>query len=135
MITPSSSSSIPRAGAGGVEAHTNVPIFQRNGMPPTHAVRPLVGPPLAGYFYETPASIACIYGLVTLVQGCNPNNVSSVPSGGSRAIAIVDAYHVPNAIADLTAFSRQFGLPLPTAATFQVVYALANGTQTMRAPA
>jgi len=133
VITPSSS--IPRAGAGGVEAHTNVHIFQRNGMPATHAVRPLVGPPLPGYFYETPASIACIYGLVTLVQGCNPNNVSSVPSGGGKAIAIVDAYHAPNAMADLTAFSRQFGLPLPTAATFQVVYALANGTQTTRVPA
>jgi kumamolisin len=132
VITPSSS--IPQPGAAGVEAHTNVHIFQRNGMPATRTVRPLAGPPLAGYFYETPASIACIYNLVTPVQGCNPNNVSLIPAGGSRVIAIVDAYYAPNARADLTAFSTQFGLPLPTAATFEVVYALANGTQTTRPP-
>lgn len=132
VITPSSS--IPQPGAAGPEAHSNVHIFQRNGMPVTRAVRPLTGPPVAGYFYETPASIACIYNLVTSSPGCNPDTVSLVATGGSKAIAIVDAYHAPNAMADLTAFSSQFGLPLPTAATFQVVYALSNGTQTTRAP-
>ena len=133
VITPSSS--IPQSGAGSAQAHTNVHIFQYNGMPVTKAVHPLAGPPLTGYFYETPASVACIYNLVTPMPACNPNNVSLVPTGGSKAIAIVDAYSAPNAMADLTAFSRQFGLPSPTAATFQVVYALANGTQTTRAPA
>lgn len=132
VVTPSSS--IPRP-AGGTEMHTNVHVFQRNGMPATSAVRPLTGPPVSGYFYETPASIACIYNLVTPLQGCNPDSASLVASGGGRAIAIVDAYYAPNALADLTAFSRQFGLPLPTSATFEVVYALSNGTQTTRAPA
>ncbi len=133
VITPSSS--IPQSGMGSTHAHSNVHIFQHNGMPATNTVRPLAGPPLAGYFYETPASIACVYNLVTPTPGCNPNNVSLVPTGGSKAIAIVDAYYAPNAMADLTAFSRQFGLPLPTAATFQVVYATASGTQTTRPPA
>ena len=133
VITPSSSN--PQSGAGSAQAHTNVHIFQHNGMPATNTVHPLAGPPLQGYFYETPGSIACIYNLVTPIPGCNPNNVSLVPTGGSKAIAIVDAYRAPNAMADLTAFSRQFGLPLPTAATFQVVYALANGTQTTKVPA
>src|SRR5262250_2194663 len=92
VITPSSS--IPQSGPG-AQAHSNVHIFQHNGMPVTHTVRPLAGPPVSGYFYETPASIACIYNLVTPTPGCDPNNVSLVPTGGSRAIAIVDAYSAP----------------------------------------
>ncbi|HSV23636.1 MAG TPA: S53 family peptidase [Xanthobacteraceae bacterium] len=133
IITPSSSN--PQVSAGGVRAHTNVHIFQHNSMPTTKAVRANSGPPVAGYFYETPASLACVYNLAAQISGCNPNVVSTVPIGGSRAIAIVDAYHAPNALADLTAFSRQFGLPLPTASTFQVVYSQSNGTPTTRAPA
>jgi subtilase family serine protease len=50
--------------------------------------------------------------------------VTANPSGGSRAIAIVDAYHYPTAASDLSVFSHQFGLPQ---ANFQVVYA--NGRQ------
>jgi kumamolisin len=128
VITPSSS--IP----GGGDAHTNVHIFLRNGMPAASTVRPLVGPPLLGYFYETPASLACIYELVTPVTGCNPDTVSSVPTGGSKVVAIVDAYHAPNAMTDLAAFSAQFGLPPPTTANFEVVYATANGTQAVAPP-
>ena len=85
---------------------------------------PQVGPPYAGYFFETPASLGCLYDLVTSpVTGCNPNTTAANPSGGSRAIAIVGAYHYPRAMSDLIVFSSQFGLPLPTSATFQVVYA------------
>jgi kumamolisin len=130
IITPSSSN--PQSGAA---AHTNVHLFQHNGMPTTNAVHPNAGPPVRGYFYETPASLACVYNLVAQASGCNPNTVTAVAVGGAKAIAIVDAYNAPNALADLTAFSRQFGLPLPTASTFQVVYAQSNGTATTRAPA
>jgi kumamolisin len=42
--------------------------------------------------------------------------------GGSRVIAIVDAYD-PEATSDLGAYSQQFGLPAITANNFQVVYA------------
>jgi subtilase family serine protease len=43
-------------------------------------------------------------------------------SGGSRAVGIVDAFHAPNVRIDLNAYSRQFGLPQTTAATFVIWY-------------
>lgn len=79
-------------------AHTNIQVF----LP----AEPLLnhqsaGPPYPGYAYETPASLACVYGLVSQVTGCNPNKATAVPSGGSRMIALVDAYDAPNAASDL----------------------------------
>jgi kumamolisin len=67
--------------------------------------------------YNTPPSLRAIYHLPA--------------SGGSNAIAIVDAYHYPTSLADFNSFSKYFGLPVesstvPTAANnraFQVVYA------------
>jgi len=132
VVTPAST--IPQPGAAGTAAHTNVHVFLPTGMGAVAAAGPAVGPPVPGYFFETPASVACVYSLVPRVPGCNPNTVTAVPNGGSKVIAIVDAFHAPNALADLTTFSKQFGLPLPTAATFEVVYALANGTQTSTPP-
>ena len=76
-------------------------------------------PPFPGLFFETPASLACIYDLVHPITGCNPNVVTLNPTGGARAIAIVDAFDDPNAASDLAAFDAQFGLAL---ANFQVVY-------------
>lgn len=73
---------------------------------------------------ETPASISCIYNLVTPVSGCPITSTTSTPTGGVGAIAIVDAYHDPNAANDLAVFSNEFNLP---AATFSVVYA--SGSQ------
>jgi len=101
-------------------AHTNIQVFL-----PNELLRPQTsGPPYSGYAYETPASLACVYGLVSAVTGCNPNTVTKVPVGGARMIAIVDAYDAPNAASDLAAFSAQFGL---TPASFQIVYA--SGTR------
>jgi subtilase family serine protease len=77
---------------------------------------------VSGYYAETPASLACLYGLVTVTSGCNPVTLTTVATGGSKAIAIVDAYDYPTALTDLTAYSRQFGLPTPTSATFTVAY-------------
>jgi kumamolisin len=79
--------------------------------------------PIAGYYAETPASLACIYQLVTVTSGCNLGTLTTVAAGGSKAIAIVDAYDYPTALADLTAYSKQFGLPAPTSSTFTVAYA------------
>jgi subtilase family serine protease len=45
---------------------------------------------------------------------------SANPTGGSNAIAIVDAYDDPYAVSDLQYFSSQFGLPKPN---IEVVYA------------
>lgn len=78
--------------------------------------------PIAGYSAETPASLACLYQLVTVTAGCNPGTLTTVATGGSKAIAIVDAYDYPTALADLTAYSKQFGLPAPSSATFTVAY-------------
>ncbi|MGE3622349.1 MAG: S8 family serine peptidase [Bdellovibrionales bacterium] len=73
---------------------------------------------------NTPASLACIYGLVaqpaSQPPGCDPRYTSVNVTGGFGAIAIVVAYDNPTAAADLAAFSRYFGLPQ---ANFQVVYA------------
>ncbi|HXW90756.1 MAG TPA: S53 family peptidase [Terriglobales bacterium] len=119
VVIPASSIEYP--GDIGKFAHTNVRVFL-----PEETLRheQISGPPYAGYAYETPASLACVYGLVTAVTGCNPNTVTAFPTGGSRMIAIVDAYDAPNAASDLATFSAQFGLP---AANFQVVYA--SGTK------
>ena len=69
----------------GIRAHTNLKIFMpRGGMadarPPSFSgeVRPEESPPYAGYLYETPASLGCVYKLVSpLVPGCNPNSVTA----------------------------------------------------------
>ena len=97
-------------------AHTNIQVF----LPKELRNEQTSGPPYAGMAYETPASLACVYGLVAAVMGCNPNTVTRVPVGGARMIALVDAYDAPNAANDLAKFSLQFGLP---PASFQVVYA------------
>jgi kumamolisin len=61
---------------------------------------------------ENPATIACIYGLVSVIApGCPINGTTAVPTGGRGVIVIVDAYDYPTAANDLKTFSTQFGLP------------------------
>jgi kumamolisin len=60
---------------------------------------------------ETPASLACVYQLVTGPAGCPITTSTNVPNGGVGAIAIVDAGYYPTAASDLAAFSTQFGIP------------------------
>jgi kumamolisin len=116
----------------GNRAHTNLKMYFPHGgidnlQPPSFSggARPQESPPYGGYIYETPASLACVYKLVSSSDGaCSPNDHSILnPPGGSRAIAIVD---YPTAVQDLQVFSAQFGLPMPTTGpngNFQVVYA------------
>jgi len=113
-------SGVQEPGDIGVRAHTNFEVFMPAGG------RPEELPPYSGYGFETPASLGCIYGLVTAVSGCNPNVVATNPSGGSKSIAIVDAYDDPWAGPDLAYFSAQFGLPFKPS-QLQVVYA--SGSQ------
>ncbi len=112
-------------------AHTNVRFFVPPGFNPNEA------PPHAGYAYETPASLACHYGLVVDTAGvapdCNPNVTTTDTSGGSWRIAIVDAYGDPSATADLTGFSAQFGLPL-AAGQFSVVQATTSAASCTTVP-
>jgi subtilase family serine protease len=126
--TPSSSLPQPRATSGSITARTHLRIVVPSAAQINFGsaqVQKQGLPPLSGYQFETPASLACIYDLVTIrVPGCNPNVVTTNPSGGSRAIAIVDAFDDPTAVSDLTTFALQFGLPAPN---LTVVYA--NGTR------
>jgi kumamolisin len=120
-------SNAERVGDVGVRAHTYLRVLAPSGTSLSFgaaAMSPAVGPPFFGFGFETPESLACVYKLVsTLVTGCNPNTATAVPTGGSKLIAIVDAYDNPKATTDLATFSAQFGLPAPTSTNFKVVYA------------
>jgi subtilase family serine protease len=95
----------------GVNMHTNYAIYA-----PTGSIVPLAQP--AG---ETPASLGCVYDIVSNpISGCPINGTTQVPTGGSGVIVIVDAYDYPSAAADLATFSSTFGLPAPN---FSVQYA------------
>ena len=100
----------------GVRMHTALRIF----VPDGPRLTPNELPPASGYAYETPASLACVYGLAPPTPGCNPNSTTNNPSGGGGSIAVVDAYDDPSAASDLAAYSQQFGLP---SADFSVVFA------------
>jgi hypothetical protein len=113
VVKPASSQARPED--AGHFAHTNLLLFFKNG------IRQPSSSPAVGY--NTPASLACVYGFVTPVTGCNPTTVTALPTGGSKVVVIVDAFDDPTALNDLTVYSAQFGLPAPTADNFQVVYA------------
>lgn len=111
------SSSIRRPEDAGLRAHTNVLIW-RDSIPRVPGPQVLNSQPSSTY--ETPASIACVYNLVTQVPGCPIASTTALPTGGTGAIAIVDAYDDPDAASDLATFSSYFNLPQPN---FKVVYA------------
>lgn len=117
-------SSVAKSADAGVKVHTNVRLLGSEGL--TRATQ-TYGPPAPGYLFETPASLACIYQLQPALAGCNPNVVSANPVGGSRAIAIVDAYDYAVAAADFQAFNTQFGVEPITPSSFEVVYAPSGG--------
>ena len=126
VISPQSN--LERSGDIGIRAHTNVELLIPNGSGANSSLATAVGAvlpasttPAPGFVAETPASLGCVYFLVsTRVAGCNPTTASLNPSGGSRVIAIVDAFDDANAATDLAIFSSQFGLP---AANFTKVFA------------
>jgi kumamolisin len=128
-IVPTSSIAHPED--AGQRMHTNFMLFVPSKPPAGSAVEPRAtrntsNTPATGYYYETPQTLACLYGLVAWTAGCNPytmSNTSPHAVGGSKAIAIVDAYDYPTALNDLTKYSAQFGLPAPSASTFTKVYA------------
>ena len=127
VITPQVSMEQP--GDTGNRMHTNYKIF----IPATMTEEEFnsfehpatTSEPVPYYYAETPASLACLYGAVGATSGCNPFSLpnSGHATGGSKAIAIVDAYDYPTALADLKVYSSEFGLAAPTSSTFTVVYA------------
>jgi kumamolisin len=100
---------VERAQDRGLRAHTNHLI--RMDVKPD---RPGGGGPSG----ETPSSIRGIYALP-----------SSLTTGGSGTIAIVDAYDYPTAENDLNVFSSEFGLPACTTATGCFKKVFASGSQ------
>ncbi len=103
----------------------------------------------------TPAQIRSAYRLPALpAPGATPSAEQAAQLGAGQTIYIVDAYHDPNAVAELAAFNQKFGLAgcttqaiatnakLPLAAAsasagcvFSVVYTNSAGTMTASAPA
>lgn len=120
-------SSVAHPGDAGVSAHTNLLVMMPEAGPIAidANAQPNELPPVPGLFFETPASLACVYRLVKHPQqGCNPDQTTQTATGGSGAIALVDAFDDPNAASDLALFSLIFGLP---PADLTVVYA--SGSQ------
>ena len=118
------SSSIALSSDKGVRAHTNFEIFTG-----THLVggredllSQAIHGPLA---IELPQSSVSGYGPVDIRNGYDVP-----PTGGSGAIAVIDAYDYPTSLNDFNVFSAQFGLPqessgsatLTTNNVFEVAY-------------
>lgn len=105
-------SSVERPGDIGVKVHTHLRYLMPIEGRFRKAVQPNEKPPFAGLFFETPASIACVYHLVrNPLPGCNPDQTTENPTGGGGALALVEAFDDPTAAGDLQTFSTQFGLP------------------------
>lgn len=121
VVTPDSS--VPQPGSSGKTAHTNVKVFRPKDVPSTGIN------PYNGNFYETPGSLACVYHLVPTTLGCVPHKAKIVAGGGSRTIAIVDAYDHPFIKRNLDTYSAQLGLP---PADFRVAFA--GGTRPPQDP-
>ena len=113
VMTPKSS--IAQPGDVGVNAHTHLRLFVPPGaMNFGPSLRPNELEPFPGAFFETPASLGCIYHLVHReVPGCNPDVTTENPNvgKGAGAIALIEGFDDPTAAADLAVFSAQFGLP------------------------
>ena len=101
IIVPASS--IERLEDIGVRAHTNITLV----MPGKVEIGDN-GAPIA----ENPLSLACIYHLVKATKGC-PKTSKILPNGGTKAIALIDAYDNPDAASDLTTFAAAYGYGTP----------------------
>jgi kumamolisin len=115
-------------------AHTNVKLLA---LPDGAAVPPAPGlvPPPSQNLVETPASVACAYRMAPgFTGGCSPTAVTITASGGSKAIAVVTAFHNPNALNDLNVYSSYFNLPQLNGDTFSYVYAGASGCNNAAVP-
>ncbi len=132
VVVPPSNVEFP--GDVGVRAHTNFLIFVPAARSNKGGIQPgFTGTSPSG---ETPASLSCVYGTWAGpgdAAGCLIGGSGyKTPSGGTKVIAIVDAYHYPTACNDFNHFSTQFGLPTancsdPNDPHFRVVYA--SGSQ------
>jgi len=112
VLVPESAGSSPQD--RGVRSHTQLRVL----VAPNSRSGGSNSQELALAQFNTPATLRSAY------------NLPATATGGSNAIALVDAYHYPTALADFNAFSSYFGLPQETSTVataansrFQVVYA------------
>jgi kumamolisin len=96
-------SSVERLEDIGVRAHTNIIMV----LPEKQEIGNN-GAPIA----ENPLSLACIYKLVQQTKGC-PKTSTVLPTGGTKAIALVDAYDNPDAATDIKTFAAAYGYGTP----------------------
>jgi kumamolisin len=139
-------SSKQNAADKGLRAHTNYVIHNPRGIHPNAVTDLAVAAPMemtdetpaepsgdAGAspsttFAEYPASLSCVYKMGAVYAGCAPtNNAAYNAKGGNRAIAVVDAYDNPTALADFKYFSQYFGLT-GGGNKLKKVYANGNGS-------
>jgi len=96
-------SSIERPEDLGVRAHTNIMLVLNEDGSISRDAAPV---------NENPASLACIYHLVKKTKGC-PKTATVLPTGGTRAIALVDAFDNPDAATDIKTFASAYGYGTP----------------------
>jgi len=65
---------------------------------------------------ETPASVACIYGVTPYTSGC-PKNGNLISTGGAKAIAVVEYGGYSAVQSDFNTYNAQWGLPAQTLIT------------------
>jgi kumamolisin len=114
VIVPASS--IDRPEDHGVRAHTNIVLVL-----PGKVELDSNGAPIA----ENPLSLACIYHLVKVTKGC-PKTSKIVPTGGTKAIALVDAFDNPDAASDIKTFASNYGYGTPNFTVVKVGNPQAN---------
>ena len=114
VIVPNSSIEHPED--IGVRAHTNY-VFV---IPDKVEIGPN-GAPLG----ENPLSLSCIYHLVKQTKGC-PKTSTVLPTGGTKAIALVDAFDNPDAATDITTFAAAYGYGTPNFTKVKVGSPVAN---------
>jgi len=116
----------------GLFAHTTYMLRSLDGSKPAALSTPnaaaVAGPLATTEVAETPASMGCLYLSSPYSAGCVPNSSSGTggPSAaGYGAIAIVDAFDIPDAASDLATFDSYWGLAAPP--SFTKIYANGNG--------
>ena len=87
-------------------------LAQRERVASASATRPAASAISAAVY--TPAQIRAAYGLPVLPATTSLSAADAAGLGAGQTIYIVDAYHHPNATADLAKFSSKFGLPACT---------------------
>lgn len=111
----------------GISAHSQSALVAHPHFKPGHGFQASTGFPAP---YETPASLACNYHLVTtIVPGCPVATTTALPTGGSGTIAIVNAFDYPAAQSDLNVFSHRFAIPLCNTSNPCLSVVFASGTR------